>query len=253
MGDYQRFSEMLLKSRYAVALTGAGMSVESGIPDFRSKDGLWSRYNPAEYAYIDAFQLNPGKVWKMLVEMDALFTGARPNAAHLALGELEKLGIIRSVVTQNIDSLHQRAGSMNVVEFHGHFRSLHCSECSKLYGRGEISLDEVPPLCSCGGVLRPDIVFFGEGIPHDAYSRAVEEAEKCDLMLVVGTSASVAPASHLPRIAKRRGARLLEINPISSELSGSLTDLHIMEPAGMALSNVLTIIRQMQKPVEEWN
>lgn len=253
MGDYQRFSEMLLKSRYAIALTGAGISVESGIPDFRSRNGLWSRYNPAEYAYIDSFQHNPGKVWKMLVEMDTLFAGAKPNAAHIALSELEKLGIIKAVVTQNIDSLHQRAGSVEVVEFHGHFRSLHCSSCFKMYGREEISLDSLPPLCSCGGVLRPDIVFFGEGIPPEAYSRAVREAERCDLMLVVGTSASVAPASHLPRIAKKRGARLLEINPISSELSGSITDLHIMEPAGMALNNVLRIIKQMRQPVEEWN
>jgi NAD-dependent deacetylase len=246
MKVYHQFSELLLKSRYAIALTGAGISVESGIPDFRSKDGLWSKFDPMEYAYIDSFRVNPGKVWKMLVEMESLFAGANPNDAHLALGELEKLGIVKMVVTQNIDSLHQRGGSANVVEFHGHFRSLHCDSCFKMYAREEIVFGTLPPLCSCGGALRPDIVFFGEGIPSDAYSLAMEAAGKCDLMLVIGTSASVAPASQLPRIAKKAGARLLEINPESSELSGWITDIHIAEPAGKALGNILLTIKEMR-------
>ncbi|MEM5790067.1 MAG: Sir2 family NAD-dependent protein deacetylase, partial [Syntrophobacteraceae bacterium] len=131
MSDYHKFSELLCGSRYAVALTGAGISVESGIPDFRSKNGLWSRYDPNEYAYIESFRKDPDKVWKMLVEMDELFSIVQPNKAHLALSELEKLGILKMLVTQNIDSLHQRAGSTNVVEFHGHFRSLHCESCMR--------------------------------------------------------------------------------------------------------------------------
>jgi len=229
-----------------VALTGAGISVESGIPDFRSKNGLWSRYDPNEYASIESFRANPGKVWKMLVEMDTLFSSAQPNAAHLALSELEQLGIIKVVVTQNIDSLHQRAGSSNVVEFHGHFRSLHCDSCFRIKMRKETEFDSLPPLCSCGGILRPDIVFFGEGIPPEAFSSAIRAAEDCDLMLIVGTSASVVPASQLPRIAKRKGAKLLEINPGSSELSGWLTDVHISEPAGLALSSVIEIVREMR-------
>lgn len=246
MNDYRKFSEILCKSRYAVALTGAGISVESGIPDFRSRDGLWSRYDPNEYAYIESFRANPAKVWKMLAEMDNLFARVQPNAAHAALSEFEKLGLLKAVVTQNIDSLHQRAGSSNVIEFHGHFRSLHCDDCGKVRMREETKLDAFPPLCLCGGPLRPDIVFFGEAIPGYAYTRAIEEAEKCDLMLVIGTSAVVAPASLLPRIAKRAGADLMEINPTASELSHSITDLLIMEPAGKALGAILAIVREMR-------
>lgn len=246
MNSFRTFSEMLLKSRYAVVLTGAGISVESGIPDFRSRDGLWSRYDPGEYAYIDSFRKDPGKVWAMLAEMDILLSRAQPNDAHIALGELERMGIVKTVVTQNIDSLHQRGGSSRVVEFHGHFRSLHCDECRRLYSREETTLDSLPPRCSCGGPLRPDIIFFGEGIPHEAYEQAVDAASRCDLMLVVGTSASVAPASHLPMIAKQNGARLLEINPVSSELSGQFTDLRIGERAGISLRNILRIVRELR-------
>jgi len=254
MEEYRKFSELLLQSKYAIALTGAGISVESGIPDFRSRGGLWTRFDPREYAYIDSFRANPVKVWKMLTEMDALLLGAHPNDAHTALGELEKLGIIKMVVTQNIDSLHQRGGSVNVVEFHGHFRSLHCDNCFRIYPREAVVLDSLPPECECGGLLRPDIIFFGEGIPPDAYARAIEAAGKCDLMLVVGTSASVAPASHLPRIARKAGARILEINPVESELSGLITDMHIKESAGKALKNILNIVRMMRlHSIEETN
>ncbi|MCE5336476.1 MAG: NAD-dependent deacylase [Desulfobacteraceae bacterium] len=251
MEKYRQFSELLLQSRHAIALTGAGISVESGIPDFRSKGGLWSRFDPREYAYIDSFRANPKKVWKMLMEMDVLLSGARPNGAHTALGELEKLGIIKMVVTQNIDSLHQRGGSVNVVEFHGHFRSLHCDNCFRIYARNAVSFEPIPPLCECGGLLRPDIVFFGEGIPPDAYARATEAAGRCDLMLVVGTSASVVPASQLPRIARRAGARVLEINPVESELSGMVTDIHIMESAGKALGHILNLVRLMRSHSSE--
>lgn len=245
MNDYRTFSEVLCRSRYAVALTGAGISVESGIPDFRSKDGLWSRYDPNEYAYIESFRANPGKVWKMLAEIDTLVARVRPNQAHEALSEFERLGLLKAVVTQNIDSLHQRAGSVNVVEFHGHFRSLHCDACMRLQSREATDLEKLPPRCPCGGPLRPDIVFFGEGIPHESYLRAVEEAEKCDVMLVIGTSASVMPASQLPGIAKKAGARIIEINPSASELSYRISDLLIREPAGKALGTVLPIVRQM--------
>jgi len=247
MEKYHRFSELLLDSRYAVALTGAGISVESGIPDFRGKNGLWTKYDPVEYGYIDSFRANPAKVWKMLHAMETLVESVNPNDAHIALGELEKFGIIKMVITQNVDNLHQRGGSSNVVEFHGTFRTMHCERCRKPYLRADVSLERLPPLCSCGGPIRPDVIMFGEGIPPEAYSRSFEAAEKCDLMLVVGTSAMVAPASELPRIAKSRGAHVLEINPVASELSGRITEIHIMEPAGLALSNIMKIVRSMVK------
>ena len=168
-----------------------------------------------------------------------------PNEAHLALGELERLGIIKVVITQNVDSLHQRGGSSNVVEFHGNFRELHCNDCQKPFSREKVSLERLPPLCSCGGPIRPDVILFGEGIPSEAYLRAFDAAEKCDLMLVVGTSASVAPASQLPLVAKSQGAHVLEINPVASELSGRVTDLHIMETAAVAFSKIMKIVRSM--------
>ena len=245
MEIYQKFSELLVQSRYAVVLTGAGISVESGIPDFRGKNGLWSKLDPFEYGHIDSFRSNPAKVWKMLMEMGALVESVNPNRAHIALAELEKLGIVKMVITQNVDSLHQRAGSNDVVELHGHFRRLHCDNCMRPYLRPDISLLTLPPLCSCGGPIRPDIVMFGEGIPPEAYSRAFEAATKCDTMLVVGTSASVVPASELPRVAKKNGARILEINPAASELGRQMAELHIRQPAGRAFKNILKIVRSI--------
>jgi NAD-dependent deacetylase len=245
MDKYQEFSELLIQSRWAVALTGAGISVESGIPDFRSKEGLWARYDPFEYGHIDSFRANPAKVWKLLMEMGALTESANPNEAHIALGELERLGIIKMVITQNVDSLHQRGGSRNVVEFHGNFREMHCDNCLKPFLREEISLETIPPLCSCGGPIRPDVVLFGEGIPPQAYARAFEAAGLCDLMLVVGTSATVAPASQLPLVAKKNGAHILEINPASSEMSYWVTELHIMEPAAAAMRSIMEIVKPM--------
>lgn len=235
-------AEHLRKSRYAIALTGAGISVESGIPDFRSEEGLWSRYNPMEYGTIDAFIDNPGKVWKMLEEMDGLLMRAEPNPAHRALYDLEKRNIVKLIITQNIDSLHQRAGSRNVIEFHGHNRSLQCERCRKRFERREISLAELPPRCSCGGPLRPELVFFGEMIPPDAHDKAIEAALRCDVMLVVGTSATVAPASLLPRAAKRHGAFIIEINPSETELTHMFSDLHVAVPAGKALPAIVAAL-----------
>ncbi|MGA3115589.1 MAG: NAD-dependent deacylase [Syntrophobacteraceae bacterium] len=249
MDKYESFSKLLVQSRYAIALTGAGISVESGIPDFRGKDGLWTKYDLLEYGHIDSFRANPGKVWKMLMQMDALVEGVNPNEAHLALGDLEKLGIIKMVITQNVDSLHQRGGSSNVVEFHGNFRTMRCDNCHKSFLREDVSLVSLPPLCSCGGPIRPDVVLFGEAIPPEAYSQAFDAAEKCDLMLVVGTSASVAPASQLPLIAKRRGAHVLEINPVASELSEWITELHVMESAAVALGKIMEIVKSIHTEV----
>jgi NAD-dependent deacetylase len=242
MDDYRRMAERISRSSYAVALTGAGISVESGIPDFRSAGGLWSKYDPSEFGAIDSFRANPGKVWKMLVELDEVLASADPNPAHRTLAELEKRGILRLVITQNVDSLHQRAGSTKVVEFHGNNRTLRCDACGRSFPRARVSLASLPPRCSCGGALRPDLVFFGEPIPGDAYHQAMAAAEKCDFMLIVGTSASVAPASQLPRLAKQNGAFLLEINPKASELSCHLTDFRIAEPAGIALPGILAAL-----------
>ncbi|NTV43217.1 MAG: NAD-dependent deacylase [Syntrophobacteraceae bacterium] len=242
MKDYRRMIDRLAVSGHAVALTGAGISVESGIPDFRSAGGLWSKYDPMEYAHIQSFRSNPARVWQMLWEMDQLHGGAEPNPAHMALAELERRGIIKEVITQNVDSLHQRAGSRTVIEFHGHNRALRCEECSRRFMREAVRFDTLPPACSCGGPLRPEIVFFGELIPSDALEHAMEAARVCDFLMIVGTSASVAPASQIPRIAKSRGAFLLEVNPGASELPAGMVDFRIPLPAGVALPAIVTAL-----------
>jgi len=238
-------AERILRSRHLIALTGAGISVESGIPDFRSPGGLWSKYDPMEFGHIESFRMNPNRVWKMLLEMDELLLRANPNPAHFALADLEKRGVLKAVITQNVDSLHQRAGSVNVIEFHGHNRSLRCDSCGKRFSRKEISLVTVPPCCHCGFPLRPEFVFFGENIPPTAHEEAMVAAESCDVMLIIGTSATVVPASFLPKSAKRRGAFLLEINPCKTDLSYRMSDLHIEEPAGRALPAIITELDQL--------
>lgn len=199
---------------HAIALTGAGISVASGIPAFRGMGGLWEKYDPDEYATIDAFRANPGKVWKMIKEFKEVIERARPNPAHLALARLEQLGFLRTVITQNVDGLHQEAGNANVIEFHGNSRQAVCLACGKKYPNARLDLETLPPHCfSCGGVLKPDAVFFGEPIPREALTRAREEAQSCRVVLVVGTSAVVEPAASIPYLARRAGAAIIEVNP----------------------------------------
>ena len=156
---------ILLKAKKVVALTGAGMSVESGIAPFRGKGGIWEKYDPVEYAYIDTLRTNPGKTWILLSEMQKEILKAKPNPGHLSLAELERLGFLSSIITQNVDGLHHEAGNKNIIEFHGNHREAYCMECRKRIKAEEISLETLPPHCDCGGVLRPDVVFFGEAIP----------------------------------------------------------------------------------------
>lgn len=245
MNGIKQAARLVAKSRSTVALTGAGISVESGIPDFRSAEGLWSRYEPMEYGHIHAFRANPRKVWRMLLEMDALLNGAAPNPAHRALARLEARGLLKAVITQNVDSLHQKAGSNKVIEFHGHGRTLRCDQCGKRFPRESVRIEEGLPQCGCGYALRPEFVFFGEQIPRDAYTGAVEVTRGCDVMLVVGTSAEVAPASHLPFLAKKGGASIIVINPQRIELPSTPVDVHICERAGTALP-------ALDDAVEDW-
>jgi NAD-dependent deacetylase len=215
----KKTAQAIRRSKKVVALTGAGISVESGIPDFRGPSGLWEKFDPMEYATIDAFIANPQKVWAMLKEMGSLVERAEPNPAHIALAQLEKMGLLSSIVTQNIDNLHQAAGSKRVIEFHGNSSKLLCLSCGRLVDQKEIVLESLPPRCSCSGVLKPDVVFFGEAIPWKAHLEAKEEAGSCELMLVVGTSAVVAPACDLPLIAKRAGATIVEVNLEETQLT----------------------------------
>lgn len=235
----QELADLIRQSRRAVALTGAGISVESGIPDFRSKGGLWERFDPWEYATIQAFERNPAKVWVMLKEMDQLIRGARPNPAHYALAELEARGHLLGVITQNVDNLHQAAGSKNVIEYHGNAHRFVCRACRGQWPREALDFEQTPLYCYCGGLIKPDVVFFGEAIPEEAMYRANDWAINCDLMLVIGTSGEVAPANILPEVAKNNGAIIVENNLEHTRLSLYLTDYFLRGPAGKVWPEVV--------------
>lgn len=225
----EKAAKILASSHWAVALTGAGISVDSGIPDFRSPGGLWDRFDPFEYAHIDAFRRNPERVWTMLKEMSAMVRNAKPNPAHIALAKLEELDVLKVVITQNIDNLHQKAGTKNIIEYHGNSEHLVCIKCNKRYTADEIEKKGVfPPKCDeCNTILKPDVVFFGEPIPFQALIEAQHHAQKCDVMLVVGTSGMVQPAASLPYIAKNTGSTIIEVNKTKTILTNSVVDIHI--------------------------
>jgi NAD-dependent deacetylase len=241
----ERVARDILTSKRTIALTGAGISVESGIPDFRSPGGLWSRFDPMEYAHIDSFRRNPRKVWEMLKEVFRLISSARPNPAHYALAELESMGLLQAVITQNVDGLHQKAGSKVVIEYHGNHDWLVCLECGWRRSAQDLREEEMPPTCEvCGSILKPSVVFFGEPIPWEAQMRALEEARLCELMLVIGTSAVVYPAADLPRIAKSKGARVVEINLEPTVLTGVISDYLIEGKAGEVLPEILKEVKK---------
>jgi NAD-dependent deacetylase len=233
-------AEDLTAARNVVALTGAGISTESGIPPFRGKGGLWERFDPMEIAHIDAFMKDPAKVWNILVkEMKEIVDKASPNDAHKGLAKLEELGKLKTIITQNIDGLHQAAGNTDVIEFHGTFAWQRCMDCTRKLETSKVDISEIPPRCQCGGILRPDAVFFGEMIPPDALKRSQQLAADCDLMLVVGTSAVVQPAALMPVIAKKSGAKVVEINPERTPLTGDISSYLIMGKAGTVMNRIL--------------
>ncbi len=199
-------------ARRAVALTGAGMSVESGIPDFRSPGGLWRTYPPERYATLSAFRRDPEAVWEMLHAMGRVLGAAEPNAGHHALARLQREGCIQRVITQNIDGLHRLAGSEEPIEVHGSSLGLHCIACRFLDRGATAPPDEVPHCPRCGSPLKPPVVLFEEGLPPGVMTEAWRLAQGCDVMLVVGTSLAVYPVASLPDVAADAGATLVEVN-----------------------------------------
>jgi NAD-dependent deacetylase len=232
-------AEDLVRKKNVVALTGAGISVESGIPPFRGEGGLWERFDPMEYAHIDAFMKNPAKVWDVLIkEMKRIIDNARPNDAHKGLARLETLGILKTVITQNVDGLHQMAGNTDVIEFHGNFAWQRCMECNKRCKTALIDIRQIPPRCECGGIYKPECVFFGEMIPLQHLLRSEQVASECDIMLVIGTSALVQPAATIPLIAKQAGAKIIEINPERTPFSKGISDYTILGKAGEVMKQL---------------
>jgi len=236
----------LAASKGVVALTGAGISVESKIPPFRGKGGLWEKIDPMEYAHIDAFKKNPAKVWNVLLkDMKEIIDKAIPNDAHKGLARLEELGILKTIITQNIDGLHQMAGNTDVIEFHGTYAWHRCMDCKNRCKSSRIDLTNIPPLCDCGGIYRPEVVFFGEIIPPEHLWRSRQLASDCDLMLVIGTSATVQPAALMPHIAKESGSKVIEINPEETPLTGSISDYLIMGNAGEVMGSIITELERL--------
>lgn len=239
----RRAGSLIKSGRRITAFTGAGISVESGIPPFRGAGGLWSKYDP-RMLEIGYFLEHPGRSWLAIREIfyDS-FSAARPNAAHLALAAMESAGLLHCIVTQNIDNLHHRAGSKMVWEFHGNSRTLVCLGCSKNYRVADVDLGELPPTCRlCGGILKPDFVFFGEPIPEPAATKSFLEARLSDVFLLIGTTGEIMPACMIPRAAKENGACIIEVNTEESEYTGQVTDLFLKAKATEAMSCLIEVL-----------
>jgi NAD-dependent deacetylase len=244
--NVQQLAELIRRRPPCVVLTGAGVSTESGIPDFRSPTGLWAQFDPLEYGSIEAFRRDPLKVWSFYKPRVAMLTEAEPNAAHFALAELERLGFVKAVVTQNIDLLHERAGSREVVEVHGSIRTATCPGCGERYPLErvlELLADSDAPACSaCGAVLKPDVVFFGELLPPEPIERAFELARRTRLLLVAGSALEVHPVAGLPLETLGAGGELAIVNrgPTAYDRQASL---RIEESAGETLPALVEALR----------
>lgn len=231
------------RSSHCIALTGAGISAESGIPTFRSRDGLWEKYDPAVYASIDVFKKDPSKYWTIRGDFIRDYNNYRPNNAHLALAELETMGIVKNIITQNIDGLHKKAGSKNVIEIHGSLREIYCLNCRRLYTAPDVP-EGTPPYCeNCGGILKPNTVLFGEQLPPYALMNAQRESVMCGTMLVIGTSANVYPAAALPDLARQNGGAIIEIN---IERAFPYVDYFLGEKAGIVLPKIVAEIKKIE-------
>lgn len=228
----EKVLDLIKQAKFITAFTGAGISVESGIPCFRGKGGLWEKYDP-KYIEIDFFNSHPKESWAEIKKIFYSMTAqSKPNKAHEVLAKMERAGLLKGIVTQNIDNLHQEAGSKIVYEFHGTLSYLTCQVCGKRYKVSEVNLNEDLPSCpSCKGLLKPDFVFYGEGIPPTVYQDSVTLAQQSDLMIVVGTSGEVMPACALPHLVKQNGGKIIEVNTLPSAYTNTITDLYFEEKA----------------------
>lgn len=226
--------DALRKSVNICALTGAGVSAESGVPTFRGKEGLWSKFKPEELANFQAFSQNPELVWEWYQYRRNIVSHVEPNPGHFALAEWEKQHDNFTMITQNVDGLHQRAGSRRVIELHGNILRNRCLKCGNVSDSAEVNFKDKVPLCPCGGMLRPDVVWFGEMLPPQVLTEGFAAAEAADLFLSLGTSAVVYPAASLPEIARAKGAFLIEVNIEPTALT-AIADLFLEGPSGQVL------------------
>jgi NAD-dependent deacetylase len=246
----ERAAELILSADYVVALTGAGVSVESGIRPFRGPGGLWTERGEPSMDGWTRFKMDPRAYWERRLDprrrsgFGGSLAEAGPNPGHVALAELEGMGLVKALITQNIDNLHVEAGSVNVIEIHGNAKKLRCVECNARFPREGFDLSVLPPVCpDCGGVVKGDTVMFGEPIPAKVLRACFEETERSDCMLVVGTSGVVFPAASLPHTVKKTGGTLVEVNPLQSELS-YLCDVCVRAPSGEALQLLVSRLKE---------
>ena len=240
----ERLKAMIQEAKNIVAFTGAGISAESGIPTYRGSDGVWNKYDPEKYANVNEFTKNPSYYWSFFKEIRyPVLKSAAPNAAHKLLAHMEEHGRLRAVITQNIDGLHQEAGSRSVLELHGNTRSFACVGCGQSYTLDEVFAlleAELPPPCrTCRGLIKPAVVMFGEALPHDILREAETQSRNCDLFLAIGSSLVVQPAASMPVIAKRSGAKLVIINKDETRLD-AMADLVIHGAASQILTEAVT-------------
>jgi len=239
---FSGIEERLRNAKKIVVVTGAGISQESGIPTFRGKDGLWKKHDPMKLATIDAFYDDPKLVWEWYEDRRKNILSAKPNPGHTAIAELEKFAKV-VILTQNIDGLHQKSGSTNVLELHGSIIRIKCTVCDY---KDEISsrFEELPPRCKCGEILRPDVVWFGESLPQDVWSEAIIHSNSCDVMIIAGTSLVVSPANTLPIYAKQNNALLIEVNPEKTIMSTDM-DLSLKMTTANALPKLVSVFKNM--------
>jgi len=233
----QSLIEKLKSARSLVFFTGAGISAESGIPTFRGKDGIWNKLKPEELANFDAFMKNPDMVWEWYNHRKMIIHNSQPNKGHLTIADMQNHFDDVTVITQNIDNLHSRAGSKNIFELHGNIERNYCVNCKKFYNK-ELDFSNGVPKCECGGLIRPDVVWFGEYLPDDQFKGSEKASMKTDIFFIVGTSAVVYPAAGLVFTAKQSGAVLVEINLVKTEISSSV-DYSFLGEAGIILPNIL--------------
>ncbi len=247
-----RAAEMVLAARYPIALTGAGMSVESGIPPFRGPGGLWTKYGEPPMNGYQIFLADPKKGWedRLRRKDDELFAPlkvAKPNPGHYAFAELEQMGVLRFLITQNVDDLHRQAGHKALAEIHGNWKLIRCLECGARFGAGEISLEVLPPPCpKCKGLLKSDTVSFGEPIPPDVLRQCADHAALADLVILGGTSATVYPAAGFAIEVKERGGRLIEVNLYESEIT-QICDLSLRGGAASVMPRLVKAISEQRR------
>ena len=240
MKMFDTVAQKLKDSRKIVFVTGAGISQESGIPTFRGKDGYWRKYDPMKLASIDAFYDDPKLVWEWYDDRRKNILDVKPNEGHFAISQMEEFKDV-VILTQNIDGLHQRSGSTNVLELHGSIIRIKCTVCDFIDNITE-NFESLPPKCKCGSMLRPDVVWFGEPLPQNIWQSAIKEASICDVMIIVGTSLVVSPANTLPVYAKQNGAILIEVNPEKTVMSNDMA-LSIQATSAEVLPKMLSIFK----------